>query len=339
MKKKHLFIVALVIFLLIIISNTLFIVREDESAIVMRFGEIIGIYVKENTHRLHSEVAEDADLHGLSVKIHEGTGLRVKIPFIESVVKYSTRTRTDDSPEQPIITNDRKTLIFDNNAQWRVTNPMRFYMVVQNYNRASSLIDERLYALMRIEVGNIEAHDLVTNRIMTTEMLERLTEQVNREVRRFGVDIVGINIKRTEVPLENHQAIHNRMNSERNRIAAQYRSEGQEEYLRISSATDREVVEITSEAFRRAEELRGDGDSEAARIYNDAYGQDPEFFEFYNLLITYGATLGNRTTLVIPLDSPFAKYLVGVDMSVADDTPVIIDPPPDDNGNGDGDND
>jgi membrane protease subunit HflC len=239
--------------------------------------------------------------------------------------------RTDDSPEQPIITNDRKTLIFDNNAQWRVTNPMRFYMVVQNYNRASSLIDERLYALMRIEVGNIEAHELVTNRIMTTEMRERLTEQVNREVRRFGVDIVGINIKRTEVPLENHQAIHNRMNSERNRIAAQYRSEGQEEYLRISSATDREVVEITSEAFRRAEELRGDGDSEAARIYNDAYGQDPEFFQFYNLLTTYGLTLGNRTTLVIPLDSPFAKYLVGVDMSVADDTPVIIDPPPDDN--------
>jgi membrane protease subunit HflC len=101
------------------------------------------------------------------------------------------------------------------------------------------------------------------------------------------------------------------MNTERQRVAAENRSEGERDLLKISSETDRKVISITSDAGRKAEEIRGEGDSEAARIYNEVYGRDPEFFEFYNLLDTYRQTIGNSSTLIIPLDSPFAKYLLG----------------------------
>jgi len=312
MNKKVLIIAAAVIVLLIVAGNSFFVLREDECAVVTRFGEIIGVYVKEATPELRAEVAADTASLNRAPVVHERTGLKLKIPFIDTPIKFTSRLRTDDSPEQPIITSDKKTLIFDNNAQWRIVNPMKFHMVVQNYGKASSLIDERLYALMRVEVGNILAHDLVTNKDLTESMLQKLTSEINAETRKFGVLVVGINIKRTEVPRENFDAIYNRMNSERNRIAAQYRSEGQEEFLKITSDTDRRVIEIISEAYKNAEILRGEGDSEAAKIYNAAYSKDPSFFEFYNMLLAYRETLGRQTTLVIPLDSVFAKYLLGV---------------------------
>jgi membrane protease subunit HflC len=314
MKKRNLLIVVLAFALFIIAANSVFILREDECAIVQRLGAIIGLYVREETAQLRNEVAEDVknlDLDRVPA-IHAGTGLKFKIPFVDNVIKYSTRIRTDDSLPQPIITSDRKTLSFDNNAQWRIINPMRFFMRANgSYPRASSIIDEQLFALMRVQVGLIPANELISNRERVEAMLQQLTADVNVGVSNIGVYVAGINIKRTEVPLENHPAIHQRMNSERERMAAGYRSEGQEEYLRIASNVDRLVTIIMSEAFRDSERLRGEGDSEAARIYNEAYSRDPDFFEFYNLLQTYRVTLGGHTTLVIPLDSPFATYLLG----------------------------
>ena len=193
MKKRSFLMAVLVFALFIVAANSMFVLREDESAIVMRFGDIIGIYVKEATPQLRSEVVEDNRTHNMNASIHEGTGLKFRIPFIDNVVKYSTRIRTDDSLPQPIITSDRKTLVFDNNAQWRVVNPMRFRMgVLGNYASASNLIDERLFALMRVEVGLILANDLVTNRALTEAMLLRLTAEVNTGVRGFGVNVARL---------------------------------------------------------------------------------------------------------------------------------------------------
>ena len=308
MKKRTILILIIVFVLLITSFNSMFLLREDECALVQRFGEIIGIYVKQASPELRAAVA------AYSVTVHEGTGLKIKIPFIDTAIKYSTRLRTDDTPERSIITSDKKTLYFDNNAQWRIENPMLFFMAVQNYATASSRIDSILYSLMNEKVGKITATVLITNKESTEKMMDELAAEVNVEAHKFGVNLVGINIKRTDLPKENYDSIFARMNSERSRIAAQYRSEGEEEAIKIRSATDREVMVITSKAYREAEELRGEGDSEAARIYNEAYGKDPGFFEFYNLLQTYRTTLGAGTNLVIPLNSPFAKYLLGAEM-------------------------
>jgi membrane protease subunit HflC len=317
MKKRGFIIIAAVFLLLIITGNSFFLLYEDECAVVQRFGEIIGIYVKQASPNLWSEVSTE---YGNKIFVYEGTGLKFKVPFIDNNIKYSTRLRTDDTPGRSIITSDKKTLYFDNNAQWKIENPMRFFMAVQTYSNASGRIDNILYSLMNEKVGKIEATELITHKEKIDQMLNELAIEVNLETHKFGVNIVGINIKRTDVPLENYESIYNRMKSERGRIAAQYRSEGEEEAIKIRSDTDKRVTIIESEAYKEAELLRGQGDSEAARIYNDAYGRDPEFFEFYNLLQTYRTTLGKSATLVVPLDSPFAKYLLGYEIG-ADPAP------------------
>jgi membrane protease subunit HflC len=310
MKKKRYLVIVILFVFLVVAANSFFLLYEDECAIVQRFGEIIGIYVKNSTDTLYNEIAVDSSK---SINIHEGTGLKFKIPFIDGNIKYSIRLRTDDTPGRSIITSDKKTLYFDSNAQWRIENPMRFFMAVGTYSTASGRIDNILYSLMNEKVGKVEATVLITGKERTEQMLNELAAEVNMETHKFGVNIIGINIKRTDVPQENYESIHNRMNSERGRIAAQYRSEGEEEAIKIRSNTDREVTVIKSEAYSTAEKIRGEGDSEAARIYNEAYGKDPEFFEFYNLLQTYRATIGDKTTLIMPIDSPFTKYLLGAD--------------------------
>jgi len=311
MSKKGLIIIIAVFVLLVVAGNCFFLLYEDECAVVQRFGEIIGIYVKEPSPTLFSEVAEDT---GEKVRVHLGTGVKLKIPFIDNCIKYSTRLRTDDTPGRSIITSDKKTLYFDNNAQWRIENPYRFYIKVRTYSAASGRIDNHLYSAMNEKVGKITATVLITDKAKNEIMLDELANEINPKTHEFGVNVVGINIRRTDVPQENYESIYNRMNSERKRIAAQYRSEGEQWAITKRSETDHKVISIESKAYEEAEQTRGEGDSEAARIYNEAYGKDPDFFEFYNLLQTYRATLGQSTTLVIPLDSPFTKYLLGAEI-------------------------
>ena len=165
---------------------------------------------------------------------------------------------------------------------------------------------------MRVSVGGLDSYVLISDRERSNGMLAQMASSISEELVRNGISIVDIRIKRTDLPVETYESIYNRMISERERIAAQYRSEGEKELLEIRSDTDRRVISITSEAQRKAEEIRGAADGEAARVYNEAYGRDPVFFEFYNLLDTYRMTVGDSATLVVPLDSPFAKYLLGI---------------------------
>jgi len=165
---------------------------------------------------------------------------------------------------------------------------------------------------MRISVGRLNSYILISDREISRQMLSDMAEAVSANFVQQGISVVDIRIKRTDLPSETYASIYNRMNTERQRVAAENRSEGDRDLLMIRSETDRRVISITSEADRRAEEVRGEADSEAARIYNEAYGRDPEFFEFYNLLDTYRQTVGSGSTLVVPLDSPFAKYLLGI---------------------------
>jgi membrane protease subunit HflC len=172
---------------------------------------------------------------------------------------------------------------------------------------------------MRISVGRLNSYVLISDRETSNQMLIDMAEAISAGFaqRGEGISVHDIRIKRTDLPSETYNNIYNRMNTERYSIAALYRSQGDEILYRIISETDREVVTITSDAQRRAEEIRGTGDSEAARIYNEAYSRDPAFFEFYNLLETYKQTIGSGSTLVVPLDSPFAKYLLGVTTGAA----------------------
>ena len=316
MKKKAVLAASVIggIILFAALMNSFFILNEGESAIIQRFGRIESVYVKSVSPDMEGQL-RDSDYRYIT--IHSGTGLKLKVPFIDTVVKYPSKLMTYDTPPRQVITSDKKKLMFDNNAQWRIENPVLFYVAVQNVSNAMDRIDNILYSRMNDKVGKLDAHTLITDKTAIEKMLDELAVEMTAQSKGFGVVVHDIRIKRTDLPQENYESIYNRMITERNRIAAQYRSEGDEEAIKVRSETDRRVTVITSEAMRQAEVLKGEGDAQAARVFNEVYGRNPEFFEFYNMLQTYRLTLGDSATLVIPNSSPFAKYLLGAEQTAA----------------------
>jgi len=315
---KYIIIAVVVFVLLIVASNSFFFLNEDESALVQRFGRIEAVFMREASDQVRAQIASREN-----VTLHIGTGLKFKVPFIDSVIKYPSKLILYDSPPREVLTLDRHRLYFDNIAQWRIVNPLLFYEAYNNITRAKERIDDVLYSEMRISVGRLNSYVITSDRETAGQMLIDMAEAVSSSFAQQGISIVDIRIKRTDLPSETYASIYTRMNTERQRVAAENRSEGERDLLMIRSETDRRVISITSQAERRAEEIRGEGDSEAARIYNEAYGRDPEFFEFYNLLDTYRQTVGNRSTLIVPLDSPFAKYLLGIPQAETPPAPPV----------------
>ena len=293
-----------------LLANSVFIVNEYESAIVKRFGHIETVYVKDNAQNVIDTTAKYYPaLSG--TKVIEGTGLHFKVPFVDQVTKYSNRLLTYDTAPQQVITSDKKKLLFDNNAQWTIENPLLFDLSMRSIASAETRIDDIIYSSMRDKIGKNPSSSIISDKELGKKVLDELTDEVNVALEVYGVEIYDIKIKRTDVPEENHQSIYNNMITERNRMAAQYRSEGDEEAIKTRSETDKTVTVILSEARANAEKIKGEGDAEAARIYNEAYGADPEFYRFYNTLDTYKNTLKDKVTLVLPSDSEFAQYLTG----------------------------
>jgi modulator of FtsH protease HflC len=311
--KKSLWITVAALVLLVVLFNAgTFQVNENESASVLRFGKIIAVYVKTEAQAetVRAGLALQGDKLGdVSVKV--GTGLHLRLPFIDQVKKYNNMLLTYDTAPRQVVTSDKKKLIFDNNAQWRIDNPALFEITMGRIEEAQKRLDDILYSRMNEKVGKISATVLITDKAAVEQMQNDLAAEMTDTMKAYGIEVFDIRVKRTELPQENYDSVYNRMISERQRIAAQYRSEGDEEALKMRSDTDRQIVILLSDARRQAEILKGEGDAEAARIFNEAYGQDPVFYEFYNMLEMYKATLGTNTTLIIPSDSPFAKYLFG----------------------------
>ena len=321
-RTRNYIIIAVVIALLIVAYNTFFILKEDESALVQRFGRIETVYMREVTPEVRSQMQARPEALRL------GTGLKFKIPFIDDVIKYPSKLILYDSPPREVLTLDRHRLYFDNTAVWRIDNPVLFYEAYNNIDDAKERIDDVLYSEMRNRVGRLNSYTIISDRETSGQMLVDMARAVSSDFAEQGISVVDIRIKRTDLPSETYNSIYNRMNTERNRVAAENRSLGERTLLEVRSETDREVISITSDAERRAEEIRGLGDSEAARIYNEAYSRDPMFFEFYNLLDTYRQTVGQSSTLIVPLDSPFARYLLGASPETAPDPPELPEPPP-----------
>jgi len=322
-KNKYIVIAVIAILLLIVISGSLFTLQEDESALVQRFGRIEAVYMREAPQSVREQIASRQ-----GVLLITGTGLKFKVPFIDNVIKYPAKLILYDSPPREVLTRDKARLIFDNTAQWRIDNPLLFYEAYNNINGAKERIDDVLYSEMRKSVGALDSYVIISDRETSGKMLLDMADAVSANFVQQGIQVTDIRIKRTDLPSETYNSIYNRMNTERARIAAENRSQGERDLVMIRSETDRSVVTITSQAERDAEIIRGEADSEAARIYNEAYSRDPDFFEFYNLLDTYRQTVGSGSTIVVPLDSPFAKYLLGVAKEGEDPQETASTPPP-----------
>lgn len=236
-----------------------------------------------------------------------GPGLHFKLPFVQNVVYLDSRVLQYDASSAEVLTKDKKTLVVDNYAKWRIVNALRFYQTLQNVARANSRLDDLIYAEVRVAIGNYTMEEVVSSR--RAEIMSIVTSSVNETVKDLGIQIMDVRVKRTDLPLQNEKAIFGRMKAERERQAKLYRSEGQEESAKIKSRADKERTILLAEAGREAEVLRGQGDAEAARTYAEALGQSPEFYGFMRSLEAYKKALKENGRVVLTPGSGFLKYL------------------------------
>ncbi len=280
MKKGTIFII-IIIALLILTNLTLFIVDETKQAIVLQFGKPIRV-IKE-------------------------PGLNLKLPFIQNVVFFEDRLLVYDAAPTEIITKDKKTLIVDNYARWKIVDPLRFLQTVRDLNGAQARLDDIIYSELRVDLGLFDMSEIVSER--REDIMKRVTEISNEKATTYGIEITDVRIKRVDLPSENEKYIFDRMKAERERIAKQYRAEGQEESAKIIAETEREKTVILAEAYKTSQTLKGEGEAEAVRIYAESFNQDPEFYKFYRTLEAYKNTFREKTTVLLSTDSEFLKYL------------------------------
>ena len=195
--------------------------------------------------------------------------------------------------------------MLDNYARWKIEDPLQFYRTMRTETNAQARLDAVIYSQIRAHVGRHTLTEVVADE--RNSIMESVTEKASQQMKEFGIAIVDVRIKRTDLPAENQRAIFDRMRAERERQATQYRSEGAEESTKIRSGAEKERALILAEAGKKAQVLRGEGDAEAARIYAEAFSRSPEFFSFQRGLEALRKSLGENTRMVLTPDSPLLQ--------------------------------
>ena len=263
----------------ILLQQSLFIVQQTQQALVIQLG------------------------HPLD-KVYR-PGLHMKLPFIQNVVYFDARILDYDARPAEALTSDLKSMVLDNYARWKIVDPLRFYRTMRTEANAQARLDAVIYSQIRAHIGRHTLTEVVNDK--RTAIMDSVTEKTSQQMNEFGIKIVDVRIKRTDLPAENQRAIFDRMRAERERQATQYRSEGSEESTKIRSEADKERALILAEANKKSQVLRGEGDAEAARIYADAFSKSPEFFSFQRGLEALRKSLGENTRMVLTPDSPLLQ--------------------------------
>jgi membrane protease subunit HflC len=244
---------------------------------------------------------------GKPVRTHTRPGLQFKIPFIQDVTYFDKRLLDYDSSAQDVITQDKKTILIDNFAKWRITDPLKVYQAFQTQRGALRRLDDIIYSELRVELGRHDLSEIVSK--TRSDIMAIVTERSNEKAKTYGIEVQDVRIKRADLPEQNEKAVFARMQAERERQAKQYRAEGAEESQKIRSEAEKDREIILAEAYKTSEELRGEGDAKAFKIYAEAYRQDPGFFEFSRSLEAYRKSLNTGTSMVLSPDSEFLKFL------------------------------
>ncbi|MGP9466362.1 protease modulator HflC [Halomonas sp. TP35] len=265
-------------------SNSLYVVDETQRAVKLRFGEVI----EENIQ----------------------PGLHVKIPIAQTIHKFDTRLLTLDTDTSRYLTLEQKAVIVDSYVKWQVIDPTRYYEATAGDElMAIRLIQPRVDESLRNEFGRLNLQEIIAER--RDDLMIGPTEELDSLMRdELGVAIRDIRIKRIDLPEDVSAAVFERMRSEREREAREWRAQGQEEAERIRANADRRRHVLIAQANERSETLRGEGDAQAARIFSEAYGQDQEFFSFWRSLNAYRDSFsGDGDMLVLDPSSDFFRYL------------------------------
>ncbi len=275
-------VLALVGFLLLM--QSIYIVRETERAILLRFGAV-----------------SRADVP---------PGLHFKLPIAEEVKKFDARVLTLDSNPETYYTLEKKPLIVDSFAKWRIVDVENYYTASSgDEGRANRVLQERVNEGLRNAMSRRDMHEVISGE--RDQLMQELTADLNRVMKEaVGIEVIDVRVKRIDLPPEVSSSVYDRMNSERQIEARQYRAQGEELALGIRADAERQTVVIEAEAYREAEQIRGDGDAKAASIYAQAFNKNPEFYEFTRSINAYAKVFGDKSDLlVLDPNSEFFKYL------------------------------
>lgn len=267
---------------LIVLSQSVFIVHQTQKALLIRLGE--------------------------PMEYVYGPGLHFKLPFIQNVVYFDARILDYEARSAEALTSDKKTIVLDNYARWRIVDPLQFYRALRTIPGAQARLHDTVYSELRAQVGQHTLTEVVSSQ--RTAIMDHVTKRTSDIMRHTGVEVVDVRIKRTDLPAENQRAIFGRMQAERERQARQYRSEGTEESTKIRSEAQRTRVVLLADANRQASILQGDGDAQAARIFADAVTGNEDFYKFQRGLEALKKSLRDNTKMVLTHDDPLLKPLI-----------------------------
>ncbi|HTQ83414.1 MAG TPA: protease modulator HflC [Pseudolabrys sp.] len=266
---------------LIIVYSSLFTVYQTQQALVVRLGQV--------------------------VRVVNEPGLNVKVPFIDSVIPIDKRILDLEAPSQEVIASDQKRLVVDAFARYRIQDPLRFFQTLGSKTAADSQLAILLNSALRRVLG--EATFIEVVRDQRADLMARIRDLINREAAGYGIEVVDARIRRADLPEQNSQAVYQRMQTARQREAAEYRAQGQQQAQEIRSRADREVTVLVAEATAKSEQLRGEGDATRNQIFAEAFNKDPDFFAFYRSMQAYEAGLkAGDTRLLLKPDSNFFRY-------------------------------
>ena len=281
---KKILTLVLTFFTLIIVGNTLFIVKQTERAVMLRLGALVNSDIEP--------------------------GLHMKIPWVNTVRVFDARIQTEDSTPERFLTLEQKALEVDSYAKWRIVDVGQFYVATRgNVATAGSLLAERINDGLRDQIGNRNLQEVVAGE--RDQLMLDLTAELNESTAAdIGIEVVDVRVKRIDLPDDVRSSVYERMITERNREAQELRSRGEELAIGIRADADRQAVIFEAEAYRDAERIRGEGDAQATSIYAEAYTRDPEFYAFTRSLNAYRETFSSKgDVLLLDPDSDYFKYL------------------------------
>jgi membrane protease subunit HflC len=275
------FLIPVIVLIGVIMFQSAFVVKEINQAIVLQFGN--------------------------PKKIITDAGLKFKLPFIQNVVFIDKRILNLDNPPEEVIAADQKRLIVDAFARFQIIDPLKFYISVGNERVARSRLSTIINSRIRGVLGTQELATLLSKE--RGKQMAIIQNDVNKEAKSFGIEIIDVRIKRADLPQANSEAIYKRMQTERQREAKEFRAEGAEIAAKITSTADKDVTVLLANANKQSQIFKGEGDGQRNKIFADAYGKDPEFFGFYRAMQAYEtALIGGDTSLILSPDSDFFKF-------------------------------
>jgi membrane protease subunit HflC len=269
--------------ILIVGYSSLYTVYQTQQALVVRLGSPVGVV--------------------------DEPGLHVKYPFFDSVITIDKRILDLEAAAQELIASDQKRLVVDAFARYKIVDALKFYQTLGSVAGANSQLSIFLSSSLRRVLG--EATFIQVVRDEREQLMARIRQQVDRDAGNYGISIVDVRIRRADLPDQNSQAVYQRMQTERQREAAEFRAQGSQRSQEIRSRADRDVTVLVAEATSKAEQTRGEGDAERNRIFAEAFGRDPDFFSFYRSMQAYEAAFHRADTrMLLKPDSEFFRYFV-----------------------------